>query len=225
MVGRGLSLFPGTVQTEVMCASYGLDPRMPGYREWRRGLEDLSKPDKLQAWAQLNGSKTIRPTGVRARNLNPIIRVGGMELAWWGFGPRGVPSKYPTINARSETLLSRATWREGYRTRRALIPATTWYEYQQPSKTRYGLGTGRLMMLAAVTGPATIEEGEVSCYSMVMQPAADHLAYIHDRSPLLIGEDLADDWLDPATIGDQQLVDAALAASEELLSEVTAVEA
>jgi len=208
-----------------MCASYGLDPRAPGYREFRRGLEDLSTPERLQAWALIHGGKTLKPTGVRARNLNPIVRDGGMELAWWGFGPRGVPSRFQTINARSESLLRLPTWREGYRTRRALIPATSWFEYQKPTKARFSMGTGSLMMLAAVTGPATIDEGPVSCYSMVMQPAAEHLAYIHDRSPLLIGEELAGDWLDPETVGDQSLLDAALAASEELLSEVTATQA
>jgi putative SOS response-associated peptidase YedK len=133
-----------------------------------------------------------------------------------------VPSRYSTINAKSETLLRLPTWRNGYKTRRALIPATEWFEYQKPNSIRYALGTGRPMMIAAVTAEATITEGPISCYSMIMQPAADHLAYNHDRSPLLIGPDLADDWLDPDRTGDQELLDVALAASEELLSEAVA---
>lgn len=203
-----------------MCASYGLDPRFPGYREYRRGLISLATLEGMAAWATSNEGRTIRPTGKNARNLNPIIRDTGLELAWWGYGPTGVPPKYPTINARSETLMSRATWKRGYRERRGLAPLTEWFEYDG-TKTRWSFATGELLMVGTVTAAATIEEGPVTCYSLIMQPAPEHLAHIHDRMPVLITPDLVDDWLDPAREGDEELLSAALASSLELAGSVT----
>lgn len=226
-VGKNLEDAPSTrsvTYTDRMCASYGLDPRMPGWREFRRGLIDLATLEALTAWATGNAGRTIRPTGIRARNLNPIIR-NGLELAWWGYGPTGVPSRYSTINARSETLLTRATWRAGFASRRALIPATSWFEYEKPSKRRHSLSTGSALMIGAVTAEATIAEGTVSCYSMIMQPAPEHLASIHDRMPLLVQPELADAWLDPGREGDQQLLDVALDGSRQLASGVTVSDA
>lgn len=208
-----------------MCASYGLDSRVPGWQEFWRDVVGLATLESLTGWADRNGGETIRPTGVRARNVNPILRGGGFELGWWGCGPCGVPAKYPTINARSETLLSRATWREGYRHRRALIPATEWYEYQKPSKRRYALSTGSALMIGAVTAQAETDEGTISCYSMIMQPSLDHFSHVHDRMPLLIQPELAADWLDPDREGDQAMLDVMLAGSRAIARGVSAVAA
>jgi putative SOS response-associated peptidase YedK len=53
-------------------------------------------------------------------------------------------------------------------------------------------------------------------YTIVTQPAAPHIASIHDRMPLILPRDLYDEWLDPTRVGDQELLDEAVAVSRPL---------
>ncbi len=55
-----------------------------------------------------------------------------MVLMRWGLVPFFAKSpvfNYSTINARAETLLSRATFREPFRRRRCLVPVNSYYEW------------------------------------------------------------------------------------------------
>jgi putative SOS response-associated peptidase YedK len=38
---------------------------------------------------------------------------------------------YSTINARAETIRTAPTYREPFKTKRCLVPATGWYEWQK----------------------------------------------------------------------------------------------
>lgn len=59
---HALTLPGATVYPVGMCASYGLDPRMPGWAEFRRGLITLSTLESMTDWAGRNAGATIRPT-------------------------------------------------------------------------------------------------------------------------------------------------------------------
>lgn len=60
---------------------------------------------------------------------------------------------------------------------------------------------------------------EYLCYSHVMQPAADSIAGIHDRMPLLIPAGFAEEWLTSAAPAGQ-LIDAARGASQPLATAI-----
>lgn len=208
-----------------MCASYGLDPRMGDYDDYVEMLDEQLL-DGLREWAAENAGATVRPTGKNLLNLNPIIRPGGLELAWWSFNRvEGVDPRLNTINAKSERLLQSPTWRDAFKSRRCLIPVSHWYEYQKPSKARFALTTEVPFMVGGISAPGDTEAGRVSCYSMVMQPMPEHLEYVHDRMPVLIGVEFAAAWLDPNVVGDKAFRDEVLAASRELGETVTATPA
>jgi putative SOS response-associated peptidase YedK len=205
-----------------MCASYGLDPRFKDPDEILAGDEALL--DSLRSWAAQNLGETLLPTGKNLRNLNPIIRERDghptLELAWWGYLINGQPAKFPSINTRSERLMDR----DGPTPARALVPATAWFEMQKPQRQwfRFSEDTDHLFAMAAVTQKGRAADGSsYTCYSIVMRPAADPLGKTHDRTPLLIPASFVSDWL----TGDapaRELMDAALAASDEILARVTA---
>lgn len=198
-----------------MCASYGLDPRFTD-------AELLAEADEavlegLREWARTNSGETLRPTGKNLRNLSPIVVDSdgdtALEQAWWGFLVNGEPARFPSINTRSERLQERP----GALKSRALVPATGWYELKKPERVwhEFGIDTGALFGMAAVTQRGRTADGQwYTCYSIVMRPAPEHLADIHDRMPVLIPTAFARDWL--SAQGDRELIDEALLAAASL---------
>lgn len=203
-----------------MCASYGLDPRYSD-KEWQAAA-DAAVLDELRTWAERNHSETIKPTGIRARNLNPIIRdlAGPLDLAWWGYLVDGKVAPFPSINSRSERL-SRG---RGPLPERAIVPASYWREMQKPQQLWHHLALpdDELLGLAAVIRPGRTADGaEFVCYSLVMQPAAAHIEDVHDRMPVLVPPGFADEWLTSSAPAGE-LLDAAAAAATPFSARVVA---
>ncbi len=202
-----------------MCASYGLDPRIGDYASFA-AAHDTAAMQSLLAWAEANEGAVIRPTGRIARNLNPVIRGANFERAWWGFLANGEPVKFPSINTRVESLLDKP----GKANKRVLVPASYWFEHEKPSKTRYAftLPGRELFGIAAIAQTARLDEGTITTYSIVTQPAAAHITDIHDRMPLVIAPSMYASWLDEGLQGSRELVEAAAASSAELVPRVLA---
>lgn len=203
-----------------MCASYGLDPRYSD-KEWQ-AVVDHRILDELRTWAVENHSETIKPTGIRLRNLNPIIRdiAGQLDLAWWGYLVDGKVAPFPSINSRSERLARG----RGPLPQRAIVPASYWREMQKPSRAWHHLALpdAELLGLAALVRPGRTDDGtDFVCYSLVMQPAARHIEDVHDRMPLLIPSVFAEEWL-ASTAPAGELLDAAAAAAAPLSERVIA---
>lgn len=204
-----------------MCASYGLDPRFTD-AELLAAADDAVL-EGLRVWAQKNDGETIRPTGKNRRNLNPLIvqpdAAPLLEPAWWGFLVNGEPSKFPSINTRSERLQERP----GGAKTRAIVPATSWYEMQKPSRqwNEFVVDDGTLVGMAAVTQRGRTADGTCyTCYSIVMRPAPDHLIELHDRMPLLIPPSLSHEWL--TALATRDIIDQAILASNEIAARVDA---
>lgn len=204
-----------------MCASYGLDPRFTETELLSAADEALL--DDLRTWAERNAGEPLRPTGKNLRNMNPLVvqsdGAPALEKGWWGFLVDGEASKFPSINTRSERLQDRPG---GLRTR-AIVPATSWFEMQKPSRRwhEFLVDDGALFGMAAVTQRGRSADGEWhTCYSIVMRPAPAHLAELHDRMPLLIPASLSHEWLTAEPT--REVIDEAILASEEIVSRVHA---
>lgn len=198
-----------------MCASYGLDPRFTDAE--LLAAADEAVLDGLRTWAEQNAGETLRPTGKNLRNLNPLIvqpeASPVLEPAWWGFLVGGEPAKFPSINTRSERLQDRP----GGAKARAIVPATSWFEMQKPSRQwhEFLVDDGALFGMAAVTQRGKTADGAwFTCYSIVMRPAPEHLAGVHDRMPVLIPTSFAEEWL-TADAG-REVIDEALLAAADL---------
>lgn len=205
-----------------MCASYGLDPRFTDAELLAEADADIL--EGLRSWAQTNDGETLRPTGRNLRNLNPLIvpaddGPAALETAWWGFLVGGQPSKFPSINTRSERLQDQPGKMRG----RAIVPTTGWFEMRKPERVwhEFRVDEGALFGMAAVTQRGRTPDGEwVTCYSIVMAPAPDHLVEIHDRMPVLIPPAMSADWLTGAP--SRELIDEALIASADVAGRVSA---
>lgn len=203
-----------------MCASYGLDSHFTDPDLF--SAADAETLAELRAWAAANEGETLRPTGINARNLNPLLVPKGTDAsritpAWWGFLVDGKPAKFPSINTRVERLIDRPA----QASRRAIVPATNWFEQQKPSKVwhRYDLGADRLFGIGAVAQLGRTSDGtDYICYSIVMRDANPETTEIHDRMPLLIAPEVSDDWLHAES--SRELIEHSLEASDAVANEV-----
>lgn len=138
----------------------------------------------------------------------PIRR---MESAKWGLVPAWSkdPKSGPSaINARIESVIEKPTFKTAVQRRRALVPATGYYEWRTADgvKTPYfiSLGEGQVMAFAGLyewwRNPAAAEDAPdkwLLTTSILTQAATGELASIHDRMPVFLSPDVAEDWLDP----------------------------
>lgn len=128
-------------------------------------------------------------------------------LVRWGFLPHFVkdPKQYPLIiNARGETLRTKASFRAAFKRRRCLFIADAFYEWRREGKATMGRPylvhrhDGNPMGFAGLwetwIGPNG-EEQDTAC--IVTTAANGATAAIHDRLPAILEPESFDLWLDP----------------------------
>jgi putative SOS response-associated peptidase YedK len=162
-----------------------------------------------------------------AKQQPPVRR---LEAARWSLVPPGSPDLslgFPTFNARAESVAQKPAFAPSLTSKRALIPATGYFEWRTDgsTKTPYFVSSDDGLPLAFAglyswwRNPALADADParwVLTATILTTEAYGPLAEIHERMPLVLPEEWWDHWLDPHTKGDQQLVDAAVAASRPL---------
>lgn len=137
-----------------------------------------------------------------------------LEIARWGLVP--VWSKDPKaagarmINARSETVTEKPSFRTAAAKRRSIIPANGYHEWQKNedgTKTPHylhGEDEDQLLGFAGLyefwadpTKPEDADDKWLVTATILTRAAHDALGHIHDRTPVIIPKDLQDQWLDP----------------------------
>jgi len=106
------------------------------------------------------------------------------------------------INARSETVSEKPSFRDAFKYRRCLIPTTGYYEWGHKSKNKqpYYIKM-RDDMLFAFAGLwehwKSGEEGEIESCTILTTDANDLMQPLHDRMPVILNPEDYDMWLDP----------------------------
>lgn len=126
------------------------------------------------------------------------------KLMRWGFLPSWVkdPRKFAlVINARSETVLEKPSFRNAIRRRRCILPADGYYEWQTwPGRKRphyIRRRDGSPMGFAGVAETWTGPNGEeVDTVAIVTAAAHREMAMLHERVPVTIDPRDFDRWLD-----------------------------
>ena len=151
-----------------------------------------------------------------------------LEAARWSLVPSfatALVSPFPSFNARSETVGEKAAFQPSLVARRALVPATGYYEWHTEGAvtTPYfvhsddGLPLALAGLYAWWRNPALAEDDParwVLSATILTQEASGRLRGLHERMPVVLPEETWDQWLDPHAVGDQDFVDAAVAAAD-----------
>lgn len=175
----------------------------------------------LQSLPQVRPRFNIAPTQmidvVRAVNTEARTTEGDTDTPhnqWstmrWGLIPAwsSSPEKVGLlINARAETLESKPSFREGYRKRHCLIPASGFYEWQKSGSSKQpfyiGLEKWKPFAMAGIWEEWTSPDGTLteSC-CIVTTDANELVAEIHRRMPLILRPQDYHRWLWGTAQGD-----------------------
>ncbi len=175
-----------------MCGRFQLTPP----EEW---IEEFGLVDAPTLPPRYN----IAPT-------QPILAVRAGEdgrrqagLLRWGLVPSWAPDPSVgnrLINARSESAATKPAFRDAFRERRCLIPATGFYEWRRVGrgKTPYLVRRtgGRVFALAGLWERWRGPEGPLESCAILTTPANALVAPIHSRMPVLLDAATYGAWLD-----------------------------
>jgi putative SOS response-associated peptidase YedK len=129
-------------------------------------------------------------------------REAGFIDARWGLVPSWArePLKASTINARGETAAEKPLFRAAFKNRRCLIPADGYYEWQKSGKTKQPFRLHLDESLFSFAGLwAENEHMAVTSCTILTLPAAEHIAHIHDRMPVILDPEAYQAWVSPGT--------------------------
>ncbi|TJW46990.1 MAG: SOS response-associated peptidase, partial [Mesorhizobium sp.] len=142
-------------------------------------------------------------------------------LVRWGLIPAWVKDvrAFPLLfNARSEGAAEKASFRAAMRHRRALVPASGFYEWQQASSKEAGGKRGQPYWVRPRHGGLVAFAGLIETYAepggsemdtgaiLTVHANAD-IAHIHDRMPVVIHPQDFARWLDCRTLEPRDVAD------------------
>jgi putative SOS response-associated peptidase YedK len=178
-----------------MCGRYGFRAGGP---ELRGALELGGSPPDFAARYNLAPTQPA-PVVLREAGAN-VAR----ELRWGAqMGLRADGRRRPPVfNIRSETLRGEGLWRQRLRDSRLVAPASWFYEWVGPARSRQPVlirrADGRLLAFAGLAVRSDHEPGG-RAFTIVTAPAPRDLSHLHHRWPVCLDEEGAQVWLDPET--------------------------
>ena len=129
----------------------------------------------------------------------------GLIAPWLSDPAEAKASQSRAINARSESVHEKPTFRDGFKSRRCLIPAQGYYEWAtalgkfRPKQAFYiSSRDGQQLSIAGIWSSWRAPNGEVfETASIITQEAQGELATIHSRMPVFMPHNRWQPWLDP----------------------------
>lgn len=179
------------------------------------GRYDLSEtPARLGSRYRVDvGSLVFSPeSDVRPTSRNPVILQRGatrvVELMRWGLIPSWVKDPKALnncFNARAEDAYIKPMFRGPFNSQRCLVPASAFYEWthvpgeRQKLKYRIRRADGDLCALAGLYDLWRRSDQEIRSYTILTTSPNQMMAALHERMPVILGEEEWDEWLAPGT--------------------------
>jgi putative SOS response-associated peptidase YedK len=172
-----------------------------------RNLEELKQYFPID---QSNCEATANYNVAPGQEVLAIARLGGtntLDTYHWGLVPfwaRDVAVGYKMINARSETVATKPSFRDAFRKRRCLIPADGFYEWQgkKGEKRPMFITTpdGSPFAFAGLWDTWTDKRDPTTAYrscTIITRDAAGAVRELHHRMPVILEPSAYGPWLAP----------------------------
>lgn len=133
----------------------------------------------------------------------------GFRSMRWGLVPSWAKSvkdadKYSMINAKSEEIEEKRSYKSAFKSRRCIVPISGFFEWRRQEKTKQPFAIhikdSPIMSLAGIWERwADRGTGEVvDSYCILTTGSDEKMSTIHDRMPIVLTLDQEAMWLDPA---------------------------
>lgn len=157
--------------------------------------------------------KTNIPPGTHIPFIYNTRNTRQLSSAFWGLVPSWAKNKsfsHNTFNARSETISEKPSFKNAYKQRRCLIPASAYYEWAQvrvngkvAGKQAFWIGRDDEALFAFAGLYENWKDninGEIfeSC-TIITREAYPSINHIHPRMPVILPSDYYQDWLEAKT--------------------------
>jgi putative SOS response-associated peptidase YedK len=174
---------------------------------------DLYKP-------RFNIAPTDQHWIVRARYEDRLVMPAkwGLVNTWAKDAKRAAAQ----INARAERIQTSPAFRDAFKERRCVVPADGFFEWTGAKDARqpfwFHREDGGLILFAGLyeSWPKTPDEWERT-FTIVTTEANGLMAPFHDRMPVILGDEAADEWLNQGDNEPQHLLELLRPAPEDYL--------
>lgn len=191
-------------------------------------------PETNAAWFNFHASvETIPPRfNIAPTQTAPVVRLDrDGNLEWvslrWGLVPRwskDLASGSKMVNARSETVAEKPAFRDAFRKRRCLVPATGFYEWQkldarnkQPFYIYHHDGQPLVMAGLWESWKQQDEMPPIETFTILTTEANLTMQFLHNRMPVFLQQEQFPDWLRCDSLDNQSTQDLMRPAEESLL--------
>lgn len=166
-----------------MCGRYYIDDETS--KEIEKILQDIDKKSSGKSYktGEIFPTETVPILVAQKDNIVP-------DLFTWGFS--NFKSSGVIINARSETAFDRNMFRESLLSRRCIIPANGFYEWNNNKEKIYFTKPDSNIIYMAGVYNAFNEEGR---FVILTTNANSSIADVHDRMPLILQREELQPWL------------------------------
>lgn len=143
--------------------------------------------------------------------LVPVITsqsAKGFSFFYWGITPdfgQNKPVAQKLINARSESVMEKISFKSSFEKRRCLIPADGFYEWKKLGKKtkipyRFTLREDELFAFAGIWEEYETVNGEIQHTFLILTTSPNEIvSEIHDRMPVILNRQMEKKWLDNYT--------------------------
>lgn len=171
--------------------------------------------DVLQDWpADAALSYNLAPT-----QLAPIVTQSGALTARWGLVPqweKAFATKYPTHNARLETVPDKPSFRSAWKhSRTCLIPTGGFYEWRKEGSIKQPYFIHKPDDMLVFAGLWESWNDRVS-FTILTTEAKGIIAKLHHRMPVMLSTSDAEQWLKTGTDAENFLENSSIGEAVEI---------
>jgi putative SOS response-associated peptidase YedK len=129
-----------------------------------------------------------------AEHGKKLVAASWGMVPWWAkelsFGRKNA------FNARSESLTEKPTFKDAFRRRRCIVPATAYYERDLAAKTWLRFVADDVLAIAGLWEPEN-KLSSAPTFAMVTTEPSKAIAEVHDRMPVILSPADMERWMDP----------------------------
>jgi len=186
-------------------------------------LSVLGPPRNLQPHYNIAPTRTIDVIRLNQDGKRELVPMRwGLIPGWWKKSPKEMPA---TFNARAESVASKPMFRNAFKGRRCIIPASGFYEWtgekgdKQPHLFTAADGSPILAFAGLWDRWHDPESGEevLSC-TIIVAGASEWMKAYHDRMPMILEPKDFDGWVDGSLGSDALKCASEIALREWLVS-------